>query len=82
LIDIRFFGEQAFLQLESFAVSDRGTMQSRQGFLESEAMIRTARRSISEKGRPGIETRFAIGLLLLKHIYRLFDEGVCEHGLA
>ena len=23
----------------------------------------------SEKGRPGIETRFAIGLLLLKHIY-------------
>ena len=32
----------------------------------------------SEKGRPGIETRFAIGLLLLKHIYRLSDEGVCE----
>ena len=36
----------------------------------------------SDKGRPGIETRFVIGLLLLKHIYRLFDEGVCEHGLA
>src|ERR1044072_6716055 len=32
----------------------------------------------SEKGRPGIETRFAIGLLLLKHIYGLSDEGVYE----
>jgi len=32
----------------------------------------------SEKGRPGIETRFAIGLLLLKHIYGLSDEGACE----
>ena len=32
----------------------------------------------SEKGRPGIETRFAIGLLLLKHIDGLSDEGVCE----
>src|SRR5471032_736336 len=32
----------------------------------------------SEKGRPGIETRFAIGLLLLKHIYGLSDEGVCD----
>src|ERR1700686_1165891 len=32
----------------------------------------------SEKGRPGIEVRFAIGLLLLKHIYGLSDEGVCE----
>src|SRR6201982_82571 len=32
----------------------------------------------SEKGRPGIETRFMIGLLLLKHIYGLSDEGVCE----
>jgi transposase, IS5 family len=32
----------------------------------------------SEKGRPGIETRFVIGLLLLKHIYGLSDEGVCE----
>jgi IS5 family transposase len=31
-----------------------------------------------EKGRPGIPTRFAIGLLLLKHIYGLSDEGVCE----
>jgi IS5 family transposase len=30
----------------------------------------------SEKGRPGIETRFVIGLLLLKHIYGLSDEGV------
>jgi transposase, IS5 family len=32
----------------------------------------------SEKGRPGIETRFVIGLLLLKHIYGLSDEGVCD----
>ena len=32
----------------------------------------------SEQGRPGIETRFMIGLLLLKHIYGLSDEGVCE----
>jgi IS5 family transposase len=31
----------------------------------------------SENGRPGIETRFMIGLLLLKHI-GLSDEGVCE----
>ncbi len=32
----------------------------------------------SNKGRPGIETRFVIGLLLLKHIYALSDEAVCE----
>jgi IS5 family transposase len=32
----------------------------------------------SDKGRPGIETRFVIGLLLLKHVYGLSDEGVCE----
>ena len=32
----------------------------------------------SENGRPGIATRFMIGLLLLKHIYGLSDEGVCE----
>jgi IS5 family transposase len=32
----------------------------------------------SDKGRPAIETRFMIGLLLLKHIYGLSDEGVCE----
>jgi IS5 family transposase len=32
----------------------------------------------SEKGRPGIETRFVIGLLLLKHIFALSDEEVCE----
>jgi transposase, IS5 family len=32
----------------------------------------------SDHGRPGIETRFVIGLLLLKHIYGLSDEGVCE----
>jgi IS5 family transposase len=32
----------------------------------------------SDKGRPGIETQFVIGLLLLKHIYGLSDEGVCE----
>jgi transposase, IS5 family len=32
----------------------------------------------SDKGRPGIETRFMIGLLMLQHIYGLSDEGVCE----
>jgi IS5 family transposase len=32
----------------------------------------------SDQGRPGIETRFVIGLLLLKHIYALSDEGVCD----
>jgi IS5 family transposase len=32
----------------------------------------------SDKGRPGIETRFVIGLLLLKHIFGLSDEEVCE----
>jgi IS5 family transposase len=32
----------------------------------------------SETGRPGIETRFVLGLLLLKHIFALSDEEVCE----
>jgi IS5 family transposase len=32
----------------------------------------------SDKGRPGIPTRFTIGLLLLKQIYGLSDEGGCE----
>jgi transposase, IS5 family len=32
----------------------------------------------SDRGRPGIPARFAIGLLILKHIYGLSDEGVCE----
>ena len=32
----------------------------------------------SAKGRPGIATRFSIGLLLLKHIYGLSDEAVCQ----
>ena len=32
----------------------------------------------SDTGRPGTETRFMVGLLLLKHIYGLSDEGVCE----
>jgi len=32
----------------------------------------------SDKGRLGIPTRFAIALLLLKQIYGLSDEGVCE----
>jgi IS5 family transposase len=36
----------------------------------------------SEKGRPGIATRFMIGLLLLKHIYGLSDEGVCERWVT
>ena len=32
----------------------------------------------SDKGRPGTETRFVVGLLLLKHIYGLSDEAVCD----
>jgi IS5 family transposase len=32
----------------------------------------------SENGRPGIATRFVIGIFLLKHIYGLSDEAVCE----
>ena len=32
----------------------------------------------ADKGRPGIETRFVIGLLLLKHIFAFSDEEVCE----
>lgn len=31
----------------------------------------------SDGGRPGTETRFMVGLLLLKHIYALSDEQVC-----
>jgi IS5 family transposase len=36
----------------------------------------------SDKGRPGIETRFVVGLLLLKHIYGLSDEDVCERWVC
>ena len=32
----------------------------------------------SDGGRPATESRFMVGLLLLKHIYGLSDEGVCE----
>lgn len=32
----------------------------------------------SDTGRPGTESRFMVGLLLLKSIYGLSDEGVCE----
>jgi Transposase domain (DUF772) len=35
----------------------------------------------SDKGRPGIPARFVIGLLLLKQIYGLSDEGVCERWI-
>lgn len=31
-----------------------------------------------DSGRPAAPTRFMVGLLLLKHIYGLSDEGVCE----
>ena len=34
--------------------------------------------TFADDGRPGTESRFMIGLLLLKHIYRLSDEDVCE----
>ena len=32
----------------------------------------------SDNGRPAVATRFVLGLLLLKHVYALSDEGVCE----
>jgi IS5 family transposase len=32
----------------------------------------------SDAGRPAVPTRFMVGLLFLKHIYGLSDEGVCE----
>jgi IS5 family transposase len=32
----------------------------------------------SENGRPGVPTRFMVGLLLLKQIYALSDEQVCD----
>ena len=35
----------------------------------------------SDTGRPAIATRYMIGLLLLKHIYGLSDEGVCERWI-
>ena len=31
-----------------------------------------------DAGRPAVPTRFMVGLLFLKHIYGLSDEGVCE----
>ena len=34
--------------------------------------------SFSAAGRPGTETRFTMGILLLKQIYGLSDEGVWE----
>jgi len=35
----------------------------------------------SDNGRPGVATRFVLGLLLLKHVYALSDEGVCERWI-
>ena len=35
-------------------------------------------RQFADTGRPATETRFMIGLLLLKHMFGLSDEGVCE----
>lgn len=32
----------------------------------------------SDKGRPATETRFMVGLMILKHMFALSDEGVCE----
>lgn len=48
------------------------------GKIELDRIDRKIAPLYSDKGRPGIETRFVIGLLLLKHIYGLSDEGVCE----
>ena len=35
-------------------------------------------RQFADTGRPATETRFMVGLLLLKHMFGLSDEGVCE----
>ena len=48
------------------------------GRLDWEWLDREIAPLYSDKGRPGIETRFVIGLLLLKHIFALSDEQVCE----
>ena len=40
--------------------------------------LRTSHCEDSDKGRPGIESRFVVGLLLLKHIFALSDEQLCE----
>ena len=34
--------------------------------------------NFSDKGCPAVPSRFMVGLLFLKHIYALSDEGVCE----
>jgi IS5 family transposase len=36
----------------------------------------------SDKGRPGIASRFVVGLLLLKHIHALSDEAVCDRWVC
>src|SRR5438067_1180220 len=48
------------------------------GKLDWEWLDREIAPLYSDKGRPGVETRFVIGLLLLKHIFALSDEEVCE----
>ncbi len=48
------------------------------GKLDWEWLDREIAPLYSDKGRPGIETRFVIGLLLLKHIYAVSDEALCE----
>lgn len=40
--------------------------------------MRRLHRCTATRGRPGIETRFVVGLLLLKHIYDLSDEVACD----
>ena len=35
-----------------------------------------------DRGRPAVPTRFMVGLLLLKHIHGLSDEGVCERWVS
>jgi transposase, IS5 family len=35
----------------------------------------------SENGRPGVPTRFMVGLLLLKQVYALSDEQVCDRWI-
>jgi len=36
----------------------------------------------SGEGRPGIATRFVVGIFPFKHMFGLSDDGVCEHWVV
>jgi len=62
--------------------SSRSSHEARSGAARRQDRLAVDRRrdraALQLPGAPGVETRFVIGLLLLKHIYGLSDEGVCE----